>query len=94
MTGATRRTLEFLGIDAPPDLPIRTRSARQSDALNHEWAARYRASPPVYKTLRTSSPGFPLGFGCPGARAVRRRGAARRPGGPAGRRRSPVSSAA
>jgi LPS sulfotransferase NodH len=43
MTGATRRALEFLGIDAPADLPIRTRSARQSDALNHEWAARYRA---------------------------------------------------
>ena len=43
MRGTTRRALEFLGTDGPADLPIRTRSARQSDALNHEWAARYRA---------------------------------------------------
>jgi LPS sulfotransferase NodH len=42
-TGTTRRALDFLGIDVPADLPIRTRSARQSDALNREWAARYRA---------------------------------------------------
>jgi trehalose 2-sulfotransferase len=41
--GTTRRATDFLGIDAPADLPIRARSTRQSDALNREWMARYRA---------------------------------------------------
>jgi LPS sulfotransferase NodH len=40
--GTTRRALAFLGIPIPADLRIQVSTARQADALNHEWAARYR----------------------------------------------------
>jgi hypothetical protein len=42
MVGATRRVLGFLGIVPPQDLRIVARTARQADALNQQWAARYR----------------------------------------------------
>jgi LPS sulfotransferase NodH len=42
MAGTIRRALAFLGIVAPADLRIQERTARQADALNQEWAARYR----------------------------------------------------
>jgi LPS sulfotransferase NodH len=41
MAGATRGVLHFLGIEAAGDLAARHR--RQADALNQEWAARYKA---------------------------------------------------
>ena len=41
--GATMRVLAFLGIDAASAQPIGAQTARQRDALNTEWIARYRA---------------------------------------------------
>ena len=39
--GTTRRALAFLGIEVPADLRIQESTAKQADALNQEWAARY-----------------------------------------------------
>jgi LPS sulfotransferase NodH len=39
----TRRVLVFLGDDLPPRAGLRTRTARQRDALNDEWIAHYHA---------------------------------------------------
>jgi trehalose 2-sulfotransferase len=41
--GTTRRALAFLGIAVPADLRIQVSTARQADALNRQWAARYRS---------------------------------------------------
>ncbi|MFG1750213.1 Stf0 family sulfotransferase [Streptosporangium sandarakinum] len=43
VTGATRRVLGFLGVEAPPDRAIAARHRRQADELNRDWMARYRA---------------------------------------------------
>ena len=42
MVGTTRRVLAFLGIVQPQDVQIVAGTARQADALNQQWAARYR----------------------------------------------------
>jgi LPS sulfotransferase NodH len=42
MAGTTRRVLAFLGIAPPEDVQIVARTARQTDALNQQWAAHYR----------------------------------------------------
>lgn len=47
--GTIRRALAFLGIPAPADLRIKVSTARQADALNHEWAARYRSLLPTHR---------------------------------------------
>jgi LPS sulfotransferase NodH len=39
----TRSVLAFLHADVPPRLRVKARSARQSDALNADWIARYHA---------------------------------------------------
>lgn len=41
--GATTRVLAYLGIDPAASRPIGAQTARQGDALNSEWIARYRA---------------------------------------------------
>jgi trehalose 2-sulfotransferase len=41
--GTTRSVLAFLGIAAAEHLPIQEPTAKQADALNHEWATRYRS---------------------------------------------------
>jgi trehalose 2-sulfotransferase len=41
--GTTRRALAFLEVPTPADLRIEVSTARQADALNHEWASRYRS---------------------------------------------------
>jgi trehalose 2-sulfotransferase len=43
MAGTTKRALAFLKVAAPATLRIEEPTARQADALNHEWATRYRA---------------------------------------------------
>lgn len=43
MAGTTRRALAFLGVVASADPRIQEPTARQADALNQAWAARYRA---------------------------------------------------
>jgi trehalose 2-sulfotransferase len=42
MVGTTRAVLAFLGIVPPQDVQIAARTASQADALNRQWAARYR----------------------------------------------------
>jgi trehalose 2-sulfotransferase len=42
MVGTTRRVLAFLGIVPPEDVQITAGTASQADALNRQWAARYR----------------------------------------------------
>lgn len=42
MVGTTRRVLAFLGIVPPEDVRIAASTASQADALNQQWAARYR----------------------------------------------------
>ena len=42
MVGTTRAVLGFLGIVPPEDVQIVARTASQADALNRQWAARYR----------------------------------------------------
>jgi LPS sulfotransferase NodH len=44
MVDATRRILDFLGLDAPAGCPIAPRHKRQSDELNRQWTERYRAA--------------------------------------------------
>ena len=42
MEEVTRRLLDFLGVAVPGGTPIEPQHARQADAVNAEWAARYR----------------------------------------------------
>jgi trehalose 2-sulfotransferase len=42
MSGITRRSLSFLGIEHPADLAVQARTSRQADSINNDWAARYR----------------------------------------------------
>ena len=42
MVGTTRRVLGLLGIAPPEGVQIAARTASQADALNQQWAARYR----------------------------------------------------
>jgi LPS sulfotransferase NodH len=41
--GTSRRVLAFLGVEVPRDVKFLPRTAKQSDAVNDEWIARYRA---------------------------------------------------
>jgi hypothetical protein len=42
MVGTTRAMLGFPGIVPPEDVQILAKTASQADALNQQWAARYR----------------------------------------------------
>jgi len=46
----TRRVLEFLGIEPPRSRAIREQSARQRNAVDDDWVARYRAIAGVRST--------------------------------------------
>lgn len=44
MSGTTRGSLSFLGIEHPVDLAVQAQTARQADSINDDWAARYRST--------------------------------------------------
>lgn len=45
--GMTRRVLEFLGLELPPDREVVVRHRRLADDLNTQWITRYQAELPL-----------------------------------------------